>query len=67
MWAAEMAKRNTKTQQKVSEAFREVHGQTPSRVKQAMRKQGKVAAERMRTAIALDKARRKGARIPRRK
>lgn len=57
-----MAKRRTR--ELTREAFREVIGNSPSRVKQVKRKQGAKAAKRMAVAIALDKARRAGARIP---
>lgn len=58
-----MAKKS-KTRTKIDAAFREVHGNVPSRVKQTKRKFGKERAELQKKAIALDKARRKGARIP---
>lgn len=37
----------------------------PVRVRETERKKGKKAAQKMKVAIALDKARRMGARIPR--
>lgn len=45
-------------------AFREVHENPPSRVTRTRKKKGKAAAEKQMRAIALSKARAKGARIP---
>lgn len=50
---------------KKERAFAEVFGKEPSRVKQVRRKHGKEKARKMKIAIALDKAREKGAKIPR--
>lgn len=55
-------KKPTKTEKKVAEAFHEVHTNVPSTVK-ATGKTG-AAKEKMLTAIALNKAREKGADIP---
>lgn len=57
-----MAKKQTKTEKKVAEAFHEVHTNVPSTVK-ATGKTG-VAKEKMLTAVALSKARAAGADIP---
>jgi hypothetical protein len=56
--------RGKKTKQKVAAAFHEVIGNEPSRVKQTRRTRGAEAAKKQRTAIALDEARKAGARIP---
>jgi hypothetical protein len=56
------AKKQTKTEKKVAEAFREVHANVPSTVK-ATGKTG-AAKEKMLTAVALSKARAEGADIP---
>ena len=58
------AKKQTKTEKKVAEAFHEVHKNVPSTVK-ATGKTG-AAKEKMLTAIALRKAEEKGARIKKR-
>lgn len=55
-------KKQTKTEKKVAEAFREVHANVPSTVK-ATGKTG-AAKEKMLTAVALSKARAEGADIP---
>lgn len=55
----------TKTDLSKALAFNDVKHNPPARVKVVERKHGKAAADRMRTAIALDKARASGARIPR--
>lgn len=60
-----MAKKS-KTDRLKGEAFREVTGNVPSRVKQTKRTGGEKAARRQQVAIALNKARRKGAGIPKR-
>ena len=57
-----MAKKPTKTEKKVAEAFHEVHKNVPSTVK-ATGKTG-AAKEKMLTAVALSKARAEGADIP---
>lgn len=59
-----MAKKMTSTQKKVKEAFHEVHAKTPAVVKKTAKKEGKAQAEKQRVAIALSKAREKGANIP---
>jgi hypothetical protein len=56
--------RKSKTRQLVSEAFREVTGNVPARVKQTKRTKGAGAARKQQIAIALSKARKAGARIP---
>jgi hypothetical protein len=56
------AKKQTKSEKKVAEAFREVHANVPSTVK-ATGKTG-AAKEKMLTAVALSKAREAGADIP---
>lgn len=56
-----MAKKPTKTEKKVAEAFHEVHANVPSTVK-ATGKTG-AAKEKMLTAVALSKARAAGADI----
>ena len=56
------AKKPTKTEKKVAEAFHEVHANVPSTVK-ATGKTG-AAKEKMLTAVALSKARAAGADIP---
>ena len=60
---AHKKKKVTKTQRLKNTAFREVKRNEPKRVAQTRRKKGVKAAMRQRTAIALDKARKKGARI----
>ena len=57
-----MAKKPTKSQKLVADAFHEVHQATPSTVK-ATGKTG-AAKEKMLTAVALSKAREAGADIP---
>ena len=57
-----MAKKPTKSQKLVADAFHEVHTQVPSTVK-ATGKTG-AAKEKMLTAVALSKARAEGADIP---
>lgn len=59
--------RKGKSKRLVKEAFDEVTGNVPSRVRQTRMKQGKKKARKMQVAIALDKARRKGTKVPRRK
>jgi len=54
----------SRTKDLIREAFHEVKAKPPERVRQVRRTQGDKAAERMRRAIALDKARKNGARIP---
>jgi len=55
-----------KTRRLLDVAFSEVFHKTPKIVKHTARKFGKARAERQRKAIALNKARRAGADIPRR-
>ena len=62
-------KRKLRTRSKdgrVEAAFREVHANTPAVVKKFQRKGQPEHAEKIRTAIALSKARAAGARIPKR-
>lgn len=54
-------------QMKMDEAFHEVHHDEPAIVGQTRRKKGAAAAERQRTAIALEKSRDAGVKIPRRR
>ena len=56
------AKKQTKTEKKVAEAFHEVHANVPSTVK-ATGMTG-AARDKMLTAVALSKARAEGADIP---
>ena len=60
---AHKKKKVTKTQRLKNTAFREVKRNEPKRVAQTRRKKGAKAARRQNIAIALDKARKKGARI----
>ena len=59
-------KKPTKTRRLVRNAFREVTRNEPKAVKRTRRKKGARAAKKQRIAIALRKARRRGARIPKR-
>lgn len=59
--------RKSKTRKLVRQAFREVTGVVPQSVRTVRMKKGPKAARKMQIAIALDKARRAGARIPRKK
>jgi hypothetical protein len=54
--------KETKSQKIIHSAFREVHANTPKVVQKTMYKKGPEAAEKQRVAIALSKARAKGAR-----
>jgi len=49
---------------RVAAAFREVNRDEPAAVKRTRRLRGAIAARRQKVAIALSKARRAGARIP---
>lgn len=60
-------KKMTKTKRIVKAAFHEVHHDTPNIVYATAAKKGTERAEEQRVAIALSKARKKGAKIPRRK
>lgn len=44
-------------------AFRQVNWYEPERVKQVRKKRGEKAAQRMKTAIALDEARKMGVKV----
>lgn len=54
----------SKSRALIDAAFREVKGSPPARVKQTKRTRGKAAARKQAVAIALSKARKAGARIP---
>lgn len=54
---------HTKSERLKNRAFREVNRNEPARVGRTRRKKGAAVAKRQKVAIALDKARRKGARI----
>lgn len=54
-----------RSKRKVEAAFREVKRDEPSVVAKTRRKKGAKAAEKQKIAIALDKARKAGAKIPR--
>lgn len=56
----------TKSQRIKDRMFREVMDNPPQRVTRTQRKKGKKAARKQEVAIALSKARRAGARIPKR-
>lgn len=62
-----MSKQKTKTQKKVSAAFREVNKKEPTIVGKTREKKGSAAAKKQKVAIALSKAREAGARIPKKK
>lgn len=59
-------KKPTKTRRLVRNAFREVARNEPRAVKRTRRKKGARAAKKQRIAIALSKARAKGAKIRKR-
>lgn len=58
--------KKTKTKRIVKKAFHEVHEMTPKTVVNTWVTSGEERAKKQRVAIALSKARRKGARIPKR-
>jgi hypothetical protein len=58
-----VAKRTSKTRAKVARAFREVYAKTPRTVKA----KGKAARTKQKIAVALNKARKAGARVPKKK
>lgn len=58
-----MAKKQTKSAKKVKAAFHEVKHNPPSIVKRTAKKFGSERARKQATAIALNKARKKGARV----
>ena len=62
-----MAKKMTKSRKIVNKAMREVYSDTPKAVVHTYAKSGAARANKQRVAIGLDKARRKGARIPKAK
>jgi hypothetical protein len=59
--------KKTKSRKLVEKAFHEVHEQIPEAVHKTFYKKGAAQADKQLVAIALSKARAKGARIPRRK
>lgn len=59
--------KHTKTERLKNAAFREVKRSPPARLKRTRRKKGKEAARKQSIAIALSKARAKGARIKKKK
>lgn len=59
-----MVKPLTETRRALDRAFNEVKRNPPERVRVVEEKHGQEAADRMRIAIALGKARQYGARIP---
>lgn len=65
-WGEGMPK-HTKSERLKNRAFREVKENPPARVKRTQRKKGKAAARKQAVAIALSKARKAGARIPKKK
>lgn len=60
-----MRKKTTKTKKIVKRAFHEVYEKTPKAVMNTIAKSGAEQGRKQRVAIALSKARKKGARIPR--
>lgn len=60
----EKARKKTKTDQLKDQAFHEVKHNPPKRVYRTEEKHGKKRAKAQKIAIALDKARKKGGRIP---
>lgn len=56
--------KQSKSEKLKNAAFREVKKNPPARVKRTQRKKGKSAAQKQKVAIALSKARARGARIP---
>ena len=58
---------HTKTERLKNRAFHKVKHDPPKRVARTLRKKGKKAAQKQTVAIALSKARAKGARIPKKK
>ena len=59
--------KHTKSERTKNRAFSEVKANPPVRVRRTLRKKGKKAAQKQTVAISLDKARKAGARIPRKK
>lgn len=60
-------KKLTKSRKAINRAFREVHRNMPKSVFETFTSKGPEAAEKQRTAIALNKARQRGAKVPPRK
>ena len=60
-------KKMTKTRRIVKAAFHEVHENQPKIVMHTIAKKGPEVGRKQKIAIALDKARRKGARIPKKR
>jgi hypothetical protein len=65
--AARKSRRRSKSRRLIREAAREVEANEPAIVGHTRRKFGAKRAKRQKTAIKLDKARRRGARIPKRR
>ncbi len=59
--------RKPKSRRIIAAAAREVHRKEPAIVAKTRRKKGAAAARKQKVAIILSKARRRGARIPKRK
>lgn len=59
--------KHTKSERAKRAAFSEVSANVPDSVKRTARTKGPKAAQRQKVAIALSKARKAGARIPRKK
>lgn len=62
-----MARKKSKTRKKTEAAFHEVAHNEPAAVAKTRKKKGKAAARKQEIAIALSKARRAGAHIPKKK
>lgn len=62
-----MAKKKTKTQKILASVGRELRKSPPTVLAKTAAKKGSAAAERQRVAILLEKARARGAHIPRKK
>ena len=60
-------KKLTKTRRLVRAAFREVSENPPARLKKTRKKFGRTRANKQKIAIALSKARKAGARIPKKR
>lgn len=59
-----MPRKKSKSRKTVERSMREVHKNPPARVAKTLRKKGKAAAERQMRAIGMSKARKAGARVP---
>ena len=62
-----MPRKKTKSRKLVTSAMREVHKNPPKRVAKTLKNKGKAAAEKQLRGIALDKARKAGARVPKKR